>query len=114
MKKAILSPLSSAFVIPGLGQVLNQQLKKAACFLCAVFVLFVAAVISLYHVFKPVLSNAKSTGLSSQMITQRLGAQDLSILWMILGAFVIVWLFSVLDAFWAGRKIDRDTEADKE
>lgn len=93
---------------------LNQQLKKAACFLCAVFVLFIGALISFYRLFKPVPSTARSTGLTSQTIAERLGARDLSILWVILGAFVIVWLFSVLDAFWAGRKIDRDTEAKKE
>jgi hypothetical protein len=113
MKKAYVSSLASAFVIPGLGQVLNQQLKKGCCILLAVLVLFVWGATSLYGFLKSIFSAVGITGAGGESVIDRLRDQDASTLLIILGAFVAVWLFSVLDAFWTGRKIDRDSDLDK-
>ncbi len=110
MKNAFVSLLCSALVIPGLGQILNQQLKKGSCILLVVLFLFVWGAIALYDLFKSVFTTTQITGSGGETVIDRFREQDLSTLCIILGAFVAVWLFSVLDAFWAGRKIDRDLE----
>jgi len=82
MKKAILSPLSSAFVIPGLGQIINQHLKKGVCILAGTFVLFIAALIKFYQI------------LSAALEAENMNPSEL-------------WIYSVLDAHLTGKKIDR-------
>ena len=108
MKKAALSPLCSAFVIPGLGQVLNQDLRKGVLILATVFVLFVAALVKLYKIINSLFlpSNAYNPG--SLSVMERINGEDLTILWLLVAAFAILWLYSVIDAFLKGRQIDRN------
>ncbi|MCP4667210.1 MAG: hypothetical protein GY849_12685 [Deltaproteobacteria bacterium] len=108
MKKAALSTLCSALVIPGLGQVLNQHLKKGLFLLAAVFVLFVAALVKLYHIMNTVFVSARAGRSESLPMVDRIKGEDLTVLWLIIGAFTILWLYSVIDAFITGRKIDRN------
>ena len=112
MKKAIISPLSSALVIPGLGQVLNQHLKKGVAILLGVFLLFIITVIKLYLMIKAAMEVADINGLDSGAIMDRLKAEDASDLWYLFVAFVILWSYSVLDAYLTGRKIDQRRERD--
>lgn len=106
MKKAILSPLSSAFVIPGLGQIINQQLKKGVCLLAGTFGLFIAALTRLYQILRAAMEAENINPSKSGVITERLRAEDFSALWYLLGAFALLWVYSVVDAHRAGRKID--------
>ncbi|MBN1277014.1 MAG: hypothetical protein JXA35_05940 [Deltaproteobacteria bacterium] len=107
MKKSIASPLCSAFVIPGLGQILNQQFKKGVCILASVFALFLIGVIKLYIMINSVFRGIEINAANSEIIMERLKLQDTSVLWFLLAIFLILWLYSVLDAFIAGTKIDR-------
>lgn len=107
MKKAILSTLSSAFVIPGLGQVINQDLKKGGCILSAVFVLFLTGVITIYLRINSILKAEESTSTDFTVIVDTLRNADFSLLWYQLAAFVSIWLYSVVDAFLKGRKLDQ-------
>jgi hypothetical protein len=112
MKKAILSPLCSGLVIPGLGQVVNQQLKKGTCILILVFFLFFAILVKLYLIIRAVLENtAVASGNVSFM--DKLAAQNISLLWYLLTAFAILWFYSVLDAYTTGKKLDRLEEMDR-
>jgi hypothetical protein len=106
MKKAILSPLSSAFVIPGLGQIINQDLKKGVCILAGTFILFIAALIKLYQIICAAMAAEGINPSESGLITERFRAEDFSALWYLLGAFALLWIYSVVDAHRAGRKID--------
>ena len=106
MKKAALSPLCSAFVIPGLGQVLNQHLRKGVFILATVFVLFVAAIVKLYRIMNTLFMSARADNQGPLSIMERIKAEDLTVLWLLLAAFTILWLYSVIDAFLIGRKID--------
>lgn len=106
MKKAALSPLCSAFVIPGLGQVLNQHLRKGVFILATVFVLFVAVIVKLYKIMNTLFMSARADNQGSLSIMERIKAEDLTVLWLLLAAFTILWLYSVIDAFLMGRKID--------
>lgn len=106
MKKAILSPLSSAFVIPGLGQIINQDLKKGVCILAGTFILFVAALIKLYQILCAAMEAGNINPSEPGLITERFRAEDFSGLWYLLGAFALLWIYSIVDAYRAGRKID--------
>ena len=114
MKKYILSPLCSALVIPGLGQIINQDLKKGITLLSVVFILFIAGTVKLSLTIKSMLTASGDSRLNSKVIMERLLGEDFSILWFLLLAFAIVWVYSVLDAFWRGKKLEGQTEDDIE
>ena len=107
MKKAFLSALCSAIVIPGLGQIMNQHVKKGVSILLATFILFVAGVIKLFHLTQAVLKDIGDNRSDPGGLMDTLMAQDISLLWYLLGAFTILWFYSVLDAYLTGKKIDQ-------
>ncbi|MFH1240999.1 MAG: hypothetical protein V1689_01435 [Pseudomonadota bacterium] len=106
MKKAIISPLCSAFVIPGLGQVLNQHLKKGAFILVAVFIIFITGAIKLFRMLSTALAGIDIRSPDTSVIMDRLKAEDPFFLWCLVIALGILWIYSVLDAFLCGREID--------
>ena len=112
MKKAILSPLCSGLVIPGLGQVINQQLAKGIAILVLVFFVFIATLIKLYLIISKVFET--KTGASDTIaVMDKLAEQNLSLLWYLITAFAILWFYSVLDAYVTGKKLDRLEERDR-
>jgi TM2 domain-containing membrane protein YozV len=112
MKKYILSPLCSAFIVPGLGQIINGDLKKGLCILSTVFVLFVAGTIKLAFTIKSLLKGPENTQLNAATMGERLQGEDFTLLWFLLIIFGAVWLYSVLDAFWTGNKMESQGEGD--
>jgi len=96
MKKYILAPLCSAVIIPGLGQVINQELKKGALLLGAVFLLLVLCIVYLFFTVESLLSQPGSAPLSMSRLLERIE------LLLILGAYAGVWVYSVVDAFLKG------------
>jgi hypothetical protein len=107
MKKAFFSALCSAFVIPGLGQVINQDLRKGVCILSAVFVLFLAGVIIVYRLVNSILKVPGSTSTDFTFIVEKIKSADFSLLGYLLIAFALIWFYSVVDAFLRGRKLDQ-------
>ena len=106
MKKAVVSPLCSGLVIPGLGQIINQDFKKGIILLAAVFLLFVMGIIKLVCLIDAVFRTGRVDLSNPEMIMAKLRAEDFSLLWYMAAAFIIIWVFSVLDAYLRGRKID--------
>ncbi|MFO7461979.1 MAG: hypothetical protein R6X07_15285 [Desulfatiglandales bacterium] len=96
MKKYISAPLCSAFIIPGLGQVINQEIKKGVLILGAVFLLFVLSIISLSIIAESLFSQPGSGPPALSRLLERVE------LLLILGAFAVIWLYSVVDAFVKG------------
>jgi hypothetical protein len=111
MKKAIASPLYSAFVIPGLGQILNKELKKGLLLLGGVFLLFIIGIIKMVLLVKAILKPGYLETTDPDQIMARIRAEDPTMLWVILGLFAALWLYSVVDAFLKGKKIDAAEEA---
>ena len=111
MKKALLSPLCSGLIIPGLGQVMNQELKKGIGLLVLVFFLFISTLIKLYLILHNAFKAASASG--NAAVVDRLAEQDLSLVWLLITAFVMLWLYSILDAYVTGRKLDRLGEGDR-
>ena len=106
MKKAVVSPLCSGLVIPGLGQIINQDFKKGIIILAAVFLLFVMGIIKLVYLINAVFRTGSVDLSDPEMIMAKLRAEDPSMLWFMAAVFVIIWFFSVVDAYLKGRKID--------
>ena len=114
MKKAVLAPICSELVIPGLGQIINQNLIKGGCILFAVFILFVAGIFTLYNLMSTALKAELINPGYSPDIMDRLKAADFSALWYLLVAFALIWLYSVLDAYLTGKKLDHPREGGPE
>ena len=112
MKKSILAPLCSALVVPGLGQVINEQLKKGVFILSAVFILFLLTVIESYRITRSVLDKMQNNPSNPEMIMDRLGSENLSVLFFLLAVFALLWIYSVVEAYLTGRKIDRFEKGD--
>jgi hypothetical protein len=104
MKKYILSPLSSGLLIPGLGQILNNETKKGLLLLGAVFILFVVGSIRLAFVIKFLLSQSSTT--DPLVIMESIKDKYLPSLWILFGLFGIIWIYSVVDAFRTGRRLE--------
>jgi len=104
MKKSIAAPLCSGLVIPGLGQILNRQLKKGLLLLGLVFVLFVAGAVKLAFLVKAM---AKVPDLGEASRQAVISPGDLLFLAGVLGAFALLWLYAVVDAFWVAFQAER-------
>jgi TM2 domain-containing membrane protein YozV len=104
MKKSITAPLCSGLVIPGLGQILNQQIRKGLILLGLVFLLFVTGAVKLAFII-----NSMTNPLDRAETSQRalVSGEDLFFMAGILGAFAILWIYSVVDAFWVAFQSER-------
>jgi hypothetical protein len=104
MKKSIAAPLCSGLVVPGLGQILNQQFRKGLIILGLVFVLFVAGAVKLAFLIN---SLTRVSDLAEISRTAALNRGDLFLVAGIAGAFLILWVYSVVDAFWVAFQAKR-------
>ena len=96
MKRSLLSPLCSAFIVPGLGQILNQNFKKGLIILAVVLGLFSGGTVKLAFILRSMMNQPQTPSIDA-----------LSSLWYLIFPFVITWIYSVIDAFWTGRKLDK-------
>jgi hypothetical protein len=112
MKKYILAPLCSGLIVPGLGQIINQNLKRGLFILAVVFILFIAGTIKLFYILRSILADANAGRWITVPIADRLQNKDLTLLWGLLGLFALVWIYSVLDAFLVGKKMESHKKRD--
>jgi uncharacterized membrane protein len=112
MKKAIMSPLCSGLIIPGLGQIINQDLKKGILLLGGIFVIFIAGIIKLIRLIHSIFGSGNIDIADPEMIMARLRAEDLTLLWAMAALFVLLWIYSVVDAYVRGKRIDAMEERD--
>lgn len=106
----MLAPLCSALVIPGLGQVINQHVKKGVILLGLDFVFIIAFTIETYQILRSVLGTGMSNSGEPEMILERIMAGDHTSLVFLFSAFGVLWIYSVVDAFLGGRKADEVEE----
>jgi hypothetical protein len=112
MKRIILAPLLSAFVLPGLGQIVNRQFRKAGLLMAAVFLLLLALFFKLlYDLNKILLSlpveNFEKNTPAFSTIAQALSQQDKTVLFFLMLVLMVIWVYGVWDAFSVARKADR-------
>lgn len=106
MKKSVISPICSAVIIPGLGQVLNNNLKKGLIILGVVFLLFIGGVVKLTLIITEALKDPAIGNIDKKIIYE----DGFSTLWIIIILFGIIWIYSVVDAFREGMVIDKNKE----
>jgi hypothetical protein len=104
MKKWITAPLCSGLVIPGLGQILNQQIRKGLILLGLVFLVFVAGAVKLAFIIS---SMAHAPDLSATSLQAVLSEGDLVCMAGILAAFAVLWVYAVVDAFCVAFRSER-------
>jgi len=107
MRKYITAPLCSALIIPGLGQVVNQELRKGALILGAVFLLLVLGSVFLFFTLESLLSQPGSAPLSLSRLVDRME------LVLVLCAFGSIWVYSVVDAFLKGWSLEHRKEREE-
>jgi hypothetical protein len=106
MKRYISAPLCSALIIPGLGQVLNRELKKGVFLLGAVFLLINVAGVKLYLIVDNSVSGAAANGFSGESLISHIRSSDFTLLRVLGAVFAVIWVYAVVDAFLGGRKIE--------
>ena len=108
MKKYISSTLVSALVVPGLGQVLNGQVKKGLIIMGFVFGIFIAGVIKIAQIITGILPGLNPNEINSEAILERINVMDISILRLIMIIFLIIWIYSIIDAFIYGLRAEKE------
>jgi len=111
MKKKIISTLSSAFVIPGLGQIINGQIAKGSILLGGVTALFILIVVKVSSDVVQALNSIEDTQLNQDFfreVTERLARQSHTYLIILGMIFLGVWVYSVVDAYRTGKRLDGD------
>ena len=107
MKKALLSPICSGLIIPGLGQVINQDLKKGIVLLGMVFILFLAGFFNLLGTIQP-LGGAQTAGIKAvASLKEQIGTTHLLLWWILMILYGLLWIYAVIDAFFCGRVMDQ-------
>jgi len=113
LKKAVQAPLA-CLLLPGVGQLINQQWNKAVVFVMAAsFLLLITFTVLAFKVYDvwgapnpPVEMNA--------LLREALFNRGATYLWVLGGFWAALWLASMADAFWAGRALDRAGQGKKE
>lgn len=112
MKNSVSAPLCSAFIIPGLGQIINQDIGKGLALLASVFILLILGVVKLVLILNTALEPPPVRGASAGSFIDRFLSSDFTLLWGVAAAFSLLWVYSVVNALLRGRQRDREAEKD--
>lgn len=112
MKRTLLAPLLSALVLPGLGQVINGELRKAGLLIATVSLLFLAlffkVLFDLNKVFTAHLGDPSgSSAPSLPQVAQTLSGGDKKVLFLLLGLFIGIWIYGIWDAYRGARRSEK-------
>jgi len=108
MRNVILAPLLSAFVLPGLGQVINRQIVKGLILMGLSMILFLCVLVRVLLDFSAVIGEVMgpSLGLGLEAwpkVIEGLRARDLTLLYVLVALAVAVWAYGVIDAYLVSR-----------
>ena len=104
MKKTIISPLLSAFVFPGTGQLKNRQNLKGVIFILATVILLIIIFYKIYAIIISSVSNPSQVNLSEDFVSKieaKVYAENR--VWVLL--LIIVWIAGIVDAYLSARKL---------
>ena len=107
---AIKAPLASAFVLPGMGQVINRQPAKAVVLILGAGLFFAAGVFLVLRevsraIMQPAVSQA-AEGQKWRALSEQLHSQGAEWLWILAAVWLALWCYGVVDALIWGRRID--------
>lgn len=108
MRHAILAPLLSAFVLPGLGQVINRQIVKGLVLMGLSMTLFLGILVKVLLDLSAAIGQVMGPGLGLGFedwlrVVEGLRAGDLTLLYVLVALAVMVWVYGVVDAYLVGR-----------
>jgi len=117
MKRSILAPLCSAFVLPGLGQIINRQIIKGVLLAAGITVLFVAILVKVMLDLSVVMGEIMGSDLALEgdklpLLLTGMRARNMTMLYILICLGAAVWAFSVFDAYLVGRRYQ--TQANEE
>ena len=87
---------------------INNQIKKGLILFFSVFALIGAAVFEIYRLVKKSLEGLALNELYPERVIEEFKAQDHTVLYLIGILFSAVWIYSVLDAYIVGKRIDQE------
>jgi hypothetical protein len=109
MKQTLLAPLLSAFILPGMGQIVNKDYRKGGLLIAGVSLLFLALfimiVIDLNRVIRTLPGDVfEKNPPSFSFIAETLSRQSHPGLYLFLLLLGLVWAYSIWDAYTVARK----------
>jgi hypothetical protein len=107
MKKYIIATFCSAVIVPGMGQVINGQIKKGLIHMGLVFIIVVAFVIKLTKVIMAILPGFDPEKINREAILAKIDITDYTVLRLFSIIFLALWVYSIIDAFIIGLKIEK-------
>lgn len=110
MKKHIQSSLCSAFIVPGLGQILNKRISKGLILMALVFILIIAITTNFLFLVVAGMRYVQAEDVDNihKIILKSFFHGDLTTFWILIGISVILWVYSIVDAFMDGLKIEKE------
>ncbi|MFH1137508.1 MAG: hypothetical protein V1816_15680 [Pseudomonadota bacterium] len=113
MRQSILAPLCSAFILPGLGQVLNRQLLKGFALMSAVTAIFLALLFKLLFDLSAVLGEVMGADFSLgaeqwPLILNGMRSRNMTLVYLLAGVGAALWAYGVLDAYIHGRRFQAE------
>jgi len=109
MKRRLISPLVSGLVLPGTGQVLNRQPIKGIALIAGTTVLFLLillkVLVDLNRAFQTVPDLRPDAQIIKQLASE-MSQQDQTYLMVLIILLLCVWIFSIVDAYIHGRRLD--------
>jgi len=103
MKKTVLSPLLSAFVFPGIGQLKNRQYLKGIIFILLTAILLIIIFYKIYVIILSSVSDSSQIKISEDFISKieaRVYAENG--IWIL--SLIFVWLAGIVDAYLSARE----------
>ncbi|MBI4775048.1 MAG: hypothetical protein HY788_12875 [Deltaproteobacteria bacterium] len=109
MKRRLISPLVSGLVLPGTGQVLNRQPIKGIALIAGTTVLFLLILMKVLVDLNRVFQTTPDLSPDPQIIQKLASAmseQDHTYLMVLVILLLCVWIFSIVDAYIHGKRLD--------
>ena len=115
MKHYIVAPLMSAFVLPGLGQILNRQFVKGLILIAAITLIFLSLLVKVFLDLSVVMNEIIGADLTLGpdkwgLLMDGMRRRNLTMLWVLVAAAFMVWAFSIFDAYLIGRNYQPPAE----
>ncbi len=117
MKDYIKAPLLSGLVLPGLGQVVNQQIIKGLVLMALITVIFLTLLVKVFIDISAVMAEVVGPDLflgpdSFSRIVEGVRERNLNLFYFLGGSSFSVWVYSIIDAFRTSRRAFRESEGE--
>lgn len=108
MRRALVSPLLSGLVIPGLGQLVNRQVGKGALLVAAASLLFMLTLGFAFHEISQAVLALEGYAGPDKLGALRAQLLKQGVLWLVVlgGLMAGLWIYGIVDAWRGGRERD--------